>query len=336
VAVVPERMNSFSPIGTGFQVAFRRPSLTLAEIAWRWCFAAAAWVLAGALIFEYLHSLSVGQVERFLLHTGQPFLVWRVLRNVFSGSLLRFTEAAILTALGLTIAWILLASIGRLVVVGGIADELGVSESSPRKGILRVLFSLNFLRAALLLATKLSALGAILVASSLWASTHISVGDAARMWFLLWFVIAGMWVALDWLLATSAVLTVTEANPAHSFLPVVQMLHQNPGAVIATVVCFGILQILGIAALCGATLSVFAALGSHPVAFFFLEFMLVLAYSVVSDFLHVASMVAYVRILKGEEPVLARLTGIQSGPRGYGEAIDRDELILSDLPLATI
>jgi len=329
-------MNSFSPIGAGFRVVFRRPSITLAEIAWRWCFAAAAWILGGALIFEYLDSLPVGRAETFLLRTGQPFLVWRALRNVFTGSLLRFTEAVILIALGLTIAWIFLASIGRLVVVRAILNELGMREPFSRSGVLGALFSLNFLRAALLLATKLSAVGATLVASSLWASTHISFGDAARMWFLAWLAISFMWAALNWLLATSTVLTVVDQSPVRSFLPAVRMLQQHPGPVLATVISFGILQMLGIAAICGATLSLLAALGGHLLALLVLEFMLVLVYSVVSDFLHVAAMVAYIRILKGEEPAIRPLFAPESGSPGYGQAIDRDEVILSDLPLPAI
>ncbi len=329
-------MNSFSPIGAGFRLIFRRPAITLAEIAWRWCFAATAWILGGALIFQYLDTLPVGQGENFLLHTGQPFLVWRALRNVFSGSLFRFTEAAILTALGLTLAWILLASVGRLVVVRAILSELGMSEHSPRSGVLGALFSLNFLRAALVLATKLSALGATLAASSLWASTHISAGDAARIWFIAWVAIGFMWAALNWLLATSAVLTVADQSPVRTFLPAVRILQQNPGPVLATVISFFVLQTLGIAAICGATLSLLAAVGGHPAALFFLEFMLVLMYSVVSDFLHVAAMVAYIRILEGEEPALTPLPAPQTGSPGYGQAIDRDEVILSDVPLPTV
>src|SRR6266496_2318399 len=182
-------MNSFSPIGAGFRLVFLRPAIALGEIAWRWSFAAVAWILGGALLFEYLDTLPVGRVENFILHTGQPFLVWRALRNIFQGSLLRFTEATILAVLGLMIAWILLASVGRLVVVRAILSEPGMPEPSPRKGILSTLLSLNFLRAALVLATKLSALGAALAASSLWASTHIAAADAVRMFFLVWFAI---------------------------------------------------------------------------------------------------------------------------------------------------
>jgi hypothetical protein len=76
--------------------------------------------------------------------------------------------------------------------------------------------------------------------------------------------------------------------------------------------------------------------GSHPAALLFLEFILVLVYSVISDFLHVAAMVAYLRILKGEEPALTMQTAPGVGPLSYGQAVDRDEVILSDVPLPAV
>ena len=106
-------MNGFSPIAAGFRMIFRRPAVALGEIAWRWSFAATAWALGGMLVFEYFNTLPVTPLERLLLRTGQPFLVWRALRSVFSGSAFRFTEAAIVTSLGLALAWIVLASLGR-------------------------------------------------------------------------------------------------------------------------------------------------------------------------------------------------------------------------------
>jgi hypothetical protein len=330
-------MNSFSPIGAGFRLIFRRPAIALAEIAWRWSFTAVAWVLGGALLFEYLDTLPVGRAESFLLSTGQPLLVWRALRNVFQGSLLRFTEATILTVLGLMIAWILLASVGRLVVVRAILSEPGMPEPPPRSGVLSTLFSVNFLRAALVLATKLSALGAALAASSLWASTRIAAADAARLFVLAWLAIGAIWLVLNWLLATSAVLTVADqGSEPESFVSAVPLLQQRPCPVLVTAISFCILQMLGIAAVCGAALSLLAMVGSHPAALLFFEFTLMLVYSVISDFLHVAAMVAYIRILKGEEPALKPQTAPGIEPSSYGQGIDRDEVILSDVPLPAV
>ena len=80
------------------------------------------------------------------------------------------------------------------------------------------------------------------------------------------------WMVLNWLLATSAVLTVADRGPGRgNFLSAVRLLQQYPGPVLVTAISFGILQMLGIAALCGAALSVLAIVGSSPAALLFLE-----------------------------------------------------------------
>ena len=54
---------------------FRRPSLTLAEVAWRWSFWAAGVFLSGALLVEYSDTLPVRAAGFFFLNTGQPTLI---------------------------------------------------------------------------------------------------------------------------------------------------------------------------------------------------------------------------------------------------------------------
>src|SRR5207237_4233240 len=46
-------MASLSPTAEGFRILLRRPIIPLAEIAWRWTFAAAAWFLAAMFLLEY-------------------------------------------------------------------------------------------------------------------------------------------------------------------------------------------------------------------------------------------------------------------------------------------
>lgn len=113
-------MNSFSPISYGFRLAFRRPFIPLAEIAWRWSFAAAAITLVWLFFREYLASLPVTRVDRLLLASNQPVLIFRALHRILSGSAFRFTEAGVLVALGLVVAWIALASLGRVATVNAI------------------------------------------------------------------------------------------------------------------------------------------------------------------------------------------------------------------------
>ena len=92
---------------------FRLPVLGLAEIAGRWSFGVAA---AAALIFalrEYLATLPVTAGEMLLLRTRQPALIVQALARIFRGSAPRAAAALVVLTLALTLAWIVLASLGR-------------------------------------------------------------------------------------------------------------------------------------------------------------------------------------------------------------------------------
>src|ERR1700756_509742 len=78
-------MANWSPTLEGFRTVFRRPSLPLAEIAWRWSFGAAAVLLIVFGFFEYLDTLPVSGVDLFLLRSRQPFMVSQALARIFGG-----------------------------------------------------------------------------------------------------------------------------------------------------------------------------------------------------------------------------------------------------------
>src|SRR5206468_9793603 len=106
-------MAAISPTAEGFRIMFRRPIIPLAEIAWRWSFAAAAWFLAAMFLLEYADTLPVRALDRLLLASQQPVLVGHGLLRVFEGSAFRFTKAGILLSLALVFEWIILAALGR-------------------------------------------------------------------------------------------------------------------------------------------------------------------------------------------------------------------------------
>ena len=68
-------MAAWSPTIEGFRSIFRRPALPLAEVAWRWSFGAAAFVLVGLGLLEYLNTLPVSPTDLLMLRTGHPVLV---------------------------------------------------------------------------------------------------------------------------------------------------------------------------------------------------------------------------------------------------------------------
>ena len=192
-------MSSFSPTAEGFRLIFRRPAIPLAEIAWRWSLGIAVWFVGGMFLVEYADSLPVSGVDRLLLGTRQPALALRALERIFHGSGLRFTEGGILLAFGMTIAWIVLASLGRAATLRAMMQEFAITPA--QRFSMRTtasLAGLNFLRAALALAALVATLGSALLANELWAASNLPVANAARLWFLLLIAVWIAWAILNW------------------------------------------------------------------------------------------------------------------------------------------
>jgi hypothetical protein len=326
-------MNSISATTVGFRLLFRRPLIPLAEIAWRWTFAAAAWVLGIAFVFEYFGSLPVTRADRFLLSTGQPFLIAQAIRRIFHGSSVRFVEAGILLALGLAIGWIVLASLGRLAVLRSMFEEFEWDSQANRP--VRALFFLNFLRAATLLAAKVAAIGSILMASSFWASTHVRVVDAVRFVFVIWFLIWLAWAVLNWLLSAAAVFIVAEGkNSLASIGAMLRLLQSRPGGVLGASAVFGLIHGGALVVGGGIVLVLLPVAIARPIALPLL-FTVTLAYCFVADFLYTGRLAAYAYLATGRE----ELPSWMAVPRvpspetlAASASIDKDELILGDIP----
>jgi hypothetical protein len=330
-------MASPSPTAAGFRLILRRPAIVLAEIAWRWSFAVAVWFLGGAFLLQYAGSLSVNAVDRLLLGTRQPALILRALQRIFHGSALRFTTSGILLAIALTVAWIVLASLGRAVTLKAMMEELGINPSpNTRRGTIASLFALNLLRAATTLAAVIAGFGALLIASSVWASTHLSAADATRFWLALLLLVWISWAVLNWLLSTSALFVATNGGGASTTISAtVGWCRDRPGSVLAVGTWFGLIHGGAFLTACSAGFTVLgmaAALGPGPALF--LEFLIVVVYCAVVDALYIGRLTAYLAIIRGA-PAYARLPQA-TPPIVYGPgraSIDQSELILSDVPL---
>ena len=93
---------------------FRLPLLGLAEIAWRWSFGLAAIAVLAFISPRISWTLSRSQRgEMFLLRTRQPVLMLQALARIFQGSAPRAATAFVVLTLALSLAWIVLASLGR-------------------------------------------------------------------------------------------------------------------------------------------------------------------------------------------------------------------------------
>lgn len=326
-------MSSFSPTAEGFRIIFRRMAIPCAEIAWRWTFASAAWLLGAFFLLEYMGSLPVTAVDRLLMGTQQPILISRAIERIFHGSAFRFTEAGVMVLIALAIAWIVLASLGRAATLAAMAEEFGIP-SAPGGRMIRSLAALNFLRVAVFLAAKVTGIGAVLIASSFWASTHVSVGDASRLWFTLLFLDFVAWAALNWLLSTAAVFVVTEKQGALGAIgSCARFCVEHTGRVLAAGIWFGLPHFVAFIVAWGAGFTVISTVGAWRIGpAMVLEFLIIAGYCAVADFLYIGRLAAYVAMVRGPENELSR-NASSVGPEGGPASVDRDELILSDVPL---
>src|SRR5438477_5664144 len=118
------KMSAWSPTLEGFRLMFRRPSLSLAEIVWRFSFGAAACILFALFALAYLDTLPVTGSDLVKLRTGHPVLVSQAIAHIFHGTALRVVLAGVILLAALATLWILTASLGRVATLGPLLSHI--------------------------------------------------------------------------------------------------------------------------------------------------------------------------------------------------------------------
>jgi hypothetical protein len=344
-------MSRVSPTLEGFRAAFRWPSLTFAEIAWRWTVGAVAWTLLFFWFIEYLDTLPVTNGDLTLLWTRQPLLVARAIAHILRGSLNRAVVAGLLAALALSLLWITAASIGRAATVRALLDyfaerkEAASSVSSEARDAteprpLRSLIGLNILRVALTLAALLAFVGAAILVNLASSGTNPQPGLA----FFLFLPLAGsiclVWPALNWVLSLACIFAVHDGEDALGALSAATaFFREHPGPVFAVSIWTGLAHL-------AALVGVFS-LVSVPLAFIHIApsrlvvagvILVALVYFALADWLYMARLAGYVCIaempdvLGSSAPPVSPPSDQQLAPAPVQTSIDRDESILSDIP----
>lgn len=353
-------MPNLSPTAEGFRVAFRQPSLTCAEIAWRWTIGGIAWMMLIFFSIEYINTLPVSRADSFLLSTRHPAFIARALAHILRGGLGRTVFAALIAALALSVLWIFTASIGRFATVRALTDyfrdrfagivgsQTGLESAAPETTIseppvpskprpIRGLLNLNFLRVSVVLALSLALGGSAILASFASSDAHPRPGLAVILFFFLaGLVFAAGW-ALDWWLSLAEVFAVCKGEDSLSALSsAVSFSRDHAGPVLAVSIWTGLAHLV---ALSVASTVVSLPLAFLPIASFRLVIvcliLVTLGYFALADWLYVARLASYICIAE-MPPVLLLASSTPSLPgrpaAPLEPSIDRDELILSDLP----
>jgi hypothetical protein len=331
-------MSRVSPTLEGFRAAFRRPSLTFAEIAWRWTVGAVAWALFLFSIVEYLDSLPVTNTDAALLWTRQPLLVARAIAHILRGSLNRAVLAMLLALIALSFLWIVAASLGRIATVRALLAYFrrdvfrddSATDNPPKPPPLRPLIGLNFLRVALALAALLAFAGAAILVSFTSPAAKPNPGVAFLLFLPLAAVICIVWSALNWMLSLAIIFAIRDGDDVLSALSAaVTFSRERSGPVFAVSTWTGLAHL---AAFSLATTAVslplaFVRVGpARPIAA--VVILLTLAYFAFADWLYVARFAGYICIAEMPETLVSS-ERLPAPPRN---SIDRDEVILSDLP----
>lgn len=336
-------MPQISPTAEGFRVAFRRPSLTLAEILWRWCVGATATALFFFGLFEYIGTLPVSRGEQLFLRTRQPYLIGQAIAHILRGSLDRAVSAGLLAALMIVLLWMIAGALGRVATVRWLLDYFrsrfitdSKSEHEPAgtapTGI-AALVRLNFLRVVLVVAVLCGVAGAAIMGGFASPDSAPQPGLAFLIFLALGAVVCFVGWAFNWFLSLAAMFAVRDATDAvTSISRAASFCRERTGAVFAVSTWTGLGHLI---AFVGATTVVSMPLGlagALPWRLVVLAIALItLIYFVVADWLYMARLAGYVCILEMPTPVLAPVPP-PVPPAPVQTTIDRDELILSDVP----
>ena len=346
-------MPRISPTAEGFRTAFREPSFALAEITWRWIVGVTATLLLVFGFFQYLDTLPVNYGEMLLLKSGQPILISQAMAHVLRGSLVRGVLSLLVAVLLLVLLWIVAASLGRATTVGAMLDSIreqlavkaaamGVVDrdearpvTSPSAwGTVATLVRLNFLRVALALATIIAFLGASILAGLASSDKVPRPGLVFLLFFPLALLVGLAWFVLNWLLSLAAVFAVRDDDGAVGAISAaVSLCHDRLGAVAAVSTWTGLAHLV---AFVGATTLVSVPMGFAGLLPWRLVVLAILAvtvaYLAVADWLYTARLAGYLTIIEMPEDLWKPAVPPTPPPLLVQSSIDRDELILSDVP----
>ena len=336
-----------SPTAEGFRAAFRRPLLTFAEITWRWAVGATAAVLFFFGLFEFLDTLPITNGELLFLRTRNPFLVSQAIAHILRGHLSSGLLSLILAALLLAVIWIIAASLGRIATVEALLEYFrarfaadttheGESDASNNsaQGRFAALLRLNFLRVTVVLAGVVGLAGAAVVARSASTPSDPKTGIVVFLFVAIAGVVCLIGYELNWLLSLAAVFIVRDADDVIGAISSsVALCRRRPAALFAVSTWTGLAHLIafvGASTVVSVPLALSGVLSWRPVALGII--LVTLVYLAVADWLYTARLAGFVCIAKIPDSLLVPPAPLPS-PAIPAATIDRDELILSDVPM---
>jgi hypothetical protein len=303
---------------------FRRPSLGVAEISWRWSIGGAACALLGFAFLQYLKTLPVSNFDLLLLRSRQPVLVSQAITHIFHGSAPRLVVALIFTSIALAGLWLVTASIARVTTVTWVLQYFrSLCEERPDAGetyrrlkCFRSLAGLNFLRVAVMVASAIGCFGAAILAGFLSSPKDPHPGLVFLLFIPLMCLVWLLWSVLNWFLALASVFATRDGQDTFGSLSsAVRLCRERLGALFVVGFWFGLAHLAAFMAATSVVAFPLALAGAVPAGVVLGGVLFItLVYFAVVDFLYAGRMAGYVAIVEFPLPPAAVLAGTRPGP----------------------
>ena len=337
--IFKEGMGAWSPTLEGFRTLFRQPEVALAEIAWRWSFGAAACVLVGLGVLEYLDTLPVSNLDRVLLRSRNPTLIFEALAHIFRGSIPRLVLASVVMFSALVLLWILVASFARGVTLESVVEyiqaraadaEAGVPGAGgttsqvpssvvvvagdPTSGVWHQgsLAGLHFLRASAALAAGAGGLGGLILAGFASSKTNPHPGLVAFWALVILSLVWLVWSSLCWFLSLASIFVVCQGKDTFAAVAAaVDFARDRVGPVMAVGTWFGLAHLVLFIVVSSAVTFPLAFAQILPIGYVVIAVLLLtLAYFAIVDSLYIGRLAGYVAILEAPAvPITAAAAG---------------------------
>ncbi len=289
-----------SPLRYGVRRAAGDSALVLAEIGWRWAFGVAAIATVSYGVGRLLATTHLSEANLLALRSRTPLLIADAVTHIIRDAWPRLATAAAITLPSLAVLWTFAAGLGRAATLKALLEK--------QHALLRPMLELSFLRAALALAGVLAMLAALIVAglAAVRGETN-SPGIFLLVFLSLGLLVSLSWSVLNWYLSLAPVFALREGcSSLSSIAEAARAVRRNRGAFSSVSVVFGFVRLFAMAMAAVLGLLPLALVGTVAKEIVLgLMGLVALGYFAFADFLYIARLAAYVRIVEDSEPAPA-------------------------------
>jgi hypothetical protein len=300
----PKAMSRSRAVRSGFSTAFRRPAIFAAELAWRWAFGAAAILLISYSVLLFLASIPVSDRDLFGLSGLIPGMIPSALAHIFNGSGPKIVRLLAALIAGLGLLWWLASAFGRAVVL----HELVPQRKPSARDAIRILLQFNLLRTFLSVLALIACAGAFALASRMALAGQAvdqprSAAPDASVFYLVFLplavIVGWLWSTFNWYLTLAPIVALgAGAGVADSISKTAALVLRQGRQFFWVGLVFGLLRLIVAGVFLFFAMSAFAVLAQLATGLAVAGLALVaLCYFAIADFLSVARLAAYERIL---------------------------------------